>query len=129
MDQPATTFNTGEAITFQLSIANQHDTPATLTAASSCQATTFEVWSITEQRLWGSADGIACVMAVQPRVYAPREEVVYETTWNQRDGNGAQLPAGTYSMRAHAGQYATDAQGKLTHCSAKLDKTATFRIM
>ena len=58
MSQVAGVFNPGEPITFELQIANTSVIQATLTAASSCTAVVFEVFDASEQRQWGSADGI-----------------------------------------------------------------------
>jgi len=126
MSQAATIFNPNEPITFELAITNTANAPATLTASSSCTAVVFEVHDSAQRRLWGSADGIACIAMLQPRTYAPFETVNHAATWDQRS-SGAAVPPGTYAVTADVGQYVSDSGG-LINCRATLSKSATFRI-
>ena len=126
MSQAAAVFNTNEAITFELAITNTANAPATLTASSSCTAVVFEVQDSAQRRLWGSADGIACIQMLQPRTYAPFETVNVPAAWDQRS-SGAAVPPGRYGVTADVGQYVSDS-GSLTDCHAELSKSATFRI-
>jgi hypothetical protein len=130
MSQAASAFNPGEPITFELQIANATTAPATLTAGSSCTAVVFEVSDAAKQRHWGSADGIACVLMLQPRTYAPLEVVSEASTWNQKDSGptGTQVPPGDYVVTASVGQYVSASDGRLLDCRAELGQTATFRI-
>ena len=130
MSQAADVFNPGEPVTFELQIANTTNTPATLTAGSSCTAVVFEVSDAAKLRRWGSADGIACFAMLQPRTYSPLEVVTEASTWNQKDSGaaGMQVPSGDYVVTANVGQYVTAPQGGLIDCKAALGKTTTFRI-
>ena len=127
MGQAEKLFNLNEPITFELLIANTLNEPATLTAGSSCTAVVFEVSDSTRRRVWGSADNIACIQMLQPRTFAALETVRESDTWDQRDSDGAFVPAGSYSVTASVGQYATG-NGSLLDCRAELGKSATFRI-
>ncbi|HVS23964.1 MAG TPA: hypothetical protein VMU03_09605, partial [Gammaproteobacteria bacterium] len=95
MSQGAGVFNPGEPITFELQIANTWIIPATLTAGSSCTAVVFEVFDASKQRLWGSADGINCLMMLQTRTFSPLEVVTESSTWNQNGSGstGVQVPS------------------------------------
>ena len=130
MSQGAAVFNPGEPITFELQIANTSVIQATLTAASSCTAVVFEVFDASEQRQWGSADGIACFVPAQPRTYSPLEVVTESSTWNQKGSGrtGVQVPSGDYLVTASVGQYVSASQG-LLDCRAELGQTTTFRIL
>jgi hypothetical protein len=127
MSQAEKVFNLNEPITFELLIANTLNDPATLTASSSCTAVVFEVADSTRRRVWGSADTIACIQMLQPRTFAPLETVRESDTWDQRSSDGAFVAAGTYTVTASVGQYAT-AGGGLLDCRAELSDSATFRI-
>ena len=127
MSQAEKVFNLGEPITFELSIANTLNAPATLTAGSSCTAVVFEVADSARRRQWGSADNIACIQMLQPRTYAPLETVRESDTWDQRNSDGALVPAGTYSVTAAVGQY-VPASGALLDCRAELSQSATYEI-
>lgn len=127
MGQAEKLFNLNEPITFELLIANTLNEPATLTAGSSCTAVVFEVSDSTRRRVWGSADNIACIQMLQPRTFAALETVRESDTWDQRDSDGAFVPAGSYSVTASVGQYATG-NGSLLDCRAELGKSATFRV-
>ncbi|HET8697726.1 MAG TPA: BsuPI-related putative proteinase inhibitor [Gammaproteobacteria bacterium] len=127
MSQGVDIFNPGEAVTFELAITNTSNAPATLTAGSSCSAVVFEVFDSTKQRLWGNADGIACLMMLQARTYAPLETVRESSTWDQRASGGAQVPTGSYTVIADVGQYAP-AVGQLVDCRARLSKSAQLAI-
>ncbi|HSC15130.1 MAG TPA: BsuPI-related putative proteinase inhibitor [Gammaproteobacteria bacterium] len=127
MSQSEKVFSLNEPITFELLIANALNEPATLTAGSSCTAVVFEVADSTQKRVWGSADNIACIQMLQPRTYAPLETVTEADTWDQRDSEGAFVPAGTYAVTASVGQYASGSGG-LLDCRAELGESATFRI-
>ena len=127
MSQSEKVFSLNEPITFELSIANTLNEPATLTAGSSCTAVVFEVADSTQTRVWGSADNIACIQMLQPRTYAPLEAVREADTWDQRDSEGALAPPGTYVVTASVGQYASG-DGALLDCRAELGESATFRI-
>jgi hypothetical protein len=127
MSQAAAIFNPNEPITFELAITNTTNAPATLTAGSSCTAVVFEVQDSTQRRLWGSADGIACIQMLQPRTYAPFETVNHAATWDQRSSGGAAVPPGRYAATADVGQYVSDSGG-LIDCRAELSKSTTFRI-
>jgi hypothetical protein len=127
MSQSVTVFNPNEPITFDLLMSNTLDAPATLTASSSCTAVVFEVVDSEQKRLWGNADGIACIQMLQPRTFAPLERVSESATWDQRDSDGAPVPPGTYTVSAAVGQYASDANG-LVDCRVPLSQSATFTI-
>jgi len=127
MSQAEKVFNLNEPITFELLIANGLNTPATLTAGSSCTAVVFEVVDSAQRRQWGSADNIACIQMLQPRTFEPLETVRESDTWDQRNTDGAFVPAGTYAVTASVGQYASG-NGSLLDCRAELSQTATFRI-
>ena len=127
MSQAEKLFNLNEPITFELLIANTLNEPATLTAGSSCTAVVFEVTDAARHRVWGSADNIACIQMLQPRTYAPLETVRESDTWDQRSSDGAFVPAGSYSVTASVGQFATG-NGALLDCRAELSESATFRI-
>lgn len=127
MSQSEKVFSLNEPITLELLIANALNEPATLTAGSSCTAVVFEVADSTQKRVWGSADNIACIQMLQPRTYAPLETVTEADTWDQRDSEGAFVPAGTYAVTASVGQYASGSGG-LLDCRAELGESATFRI-
>lgn len=127
MSQAANVFNPGEPITFELTIANTRNSPATLTAGSSCTAVVFEVTDSAQRRRWGSADQIACIQMLQPRTYAALETVRELATWEQRDSVGAVVAPGAYVVTASVGQYVSDAE-ELLDCRAELGKSATFTI-
>jgi len=127
MSQAEKVFNLNEPITFELLIANALNTPATLTAGSSCTAVVFEVVDSAQRRQWGSADNIACIQMLQPRTFGPLETVRESDTWDQRNSDGAFVPAGSYVVTASVGQYAPG-NGSLLDCRAELSQSATFRI-
>ncbi|HVJ28674.1 MAG TPA: BsuPI-related putative proteinase inhibitor [Gammaproteobacteria bacterium] len=127
MSQAEKLFNLNEPITFELLIANALNAPATLTAGSSCTAVVFEVTDSAQRRQWGSADTIACIQMLQPRTYAPLETVRESDTWDQRNSEGAFVPAGTYVATAAVGQFVSG-NGGLLDCRAELTQSATFRI-
>jgi hypothetical protein len=127
MSQSEKLFNLEEPITFELSIANVLNEPATLTAGSSCTAVVFEVVDSAQRRVWGSADDIACIQMLQPRTYTPFEAVTEADTWDQRGPDGAFVPRGTYVVTAGVGQYASGA-GSLLDCRAELSESSAFRI-
>ena len=126
MSQAANVFNPNEPIAFELATTNTLNAPATLTAGSSCTAVVFEVTDA-NGRHWGSADNIACIQMLQPRTFAPLEVVNEAVTWDQRDTNGDPVPAGTYTVSALVGQYASGDNG-LIDCRVPLGKSATFTI-
>jgi hypothetical protein len=126
MSQPANVFNPGEPIAFELKTTNTLNAPATLTAGSSCTAVVFEVTDANGRR-WGNADNIACIQMLQPRTFAPLEVVDEAATWDQRDTAGAAVPAGTYTVDAVVGQFASNDNG-LVDCRVPLGKSATFTI-
>jgi hypothetical protein len=126
MSQAADVFNPSEPIGFELATTNTLNAPATLTAGSSCTAVVFEVTDAND-RHWGNADDIACIQMLQPRTFAPLEIVSEAVTWDQRDADGAPVPAGTYTVKAMVGQYASDENG-LVDCAVPLGKSATFTI-
>jgi hypothetical protein len=128
MAQGVDIFNPGEAITFDLAITNTSNAPATLTAGSSCNAVVFEVFDSAKRRLWGNADGIACLMMLQARTYMPLETVQESSTWDQRETGGAQVPPGSYTVIASVGQYAPAAGGQLVDCRVRLSKSAQLTI-
>ena len=127
MSQAEKVFNLNEPITFELLIANSLNAPATLTAGSSCTAVVFEVTDSEQRRLWGSADTIACIQMLQPRTYQPLETIRESDTWDQRNSDGAFVPAGTYVVTAAVGQYVSQS-GSLLDCRAELSQSAMFRI-
>jgi hypothetical protein len=127
MSQAAAGFNTDEPITFELTTTNTTNSPATLTAGSTCTAVVFEVFDAAQRRRWGNADGIACIQMLQPRTYAPLETVTESSTWDQQD-SGAPVPRGAYTVTANVGQYASDSEGALVDCRASLSKSAAFTI-
>ena len=127
MSQAEKLFNLDEPITFELSIANALNAPATLTASSTCTAVVFEVTDSAQRRLWGSADGIACIQMLQPRAYGALETASEAATWDQRDTDGALVSPGSYVVTAAVGQYVSNAGG-LLDCRAELSKSATFTI-
>jgi hypothetical protein len=126
MSQAANVFNPGEPIGFELATTNTLNAPATLTAGSSCTAVVFEVTDA-NGRHWGNADNIACIQMLQPRTFAPLEVVSEAATWDQRDVQGAPVPAGTYTVTATVGQYASNENG-LVDCRVPLGKSAIFTI-
>ncbi|HTE39660.1 MAG TPA: BsuPI-related putative proteinase inhibitor [Steroidobacteraceae bacterium] len=111
-----------------MKIKNTTNAPATLTASSSCTAVVFEVIDASKQRQWGSADGIACIQALQPRTYAPLESVTYASTWKQKNTGNTQVPAGTYHVNADVGQSMTNIKGNEFLCRAELSKNKNFVI-
>lgn len=127
MSQAEKLFNLDEPITFELLITNALDAPATLTASSTCTAVVFEVADSAQRRLWGSADGIACIQMLQPRTYGALETVTEAATWDQRDSEGVLVQPGSYVVTAAVGQYVSNAGG-LLDCRAELSKSSTFRI-
>ena len=127
MSQAEKLFNPNEPITFELLISNMLNVPATLTAGSSCAAVVFEVTDAAHRRQWGSADNIACIQMLQPRTFEPLETVRESDTWDQRNSDGAFVPAGNYVVTASVGQYAPG-NGSLLDCRAELSQSATFRI-
>ena len=127
MSQAEKVFNLNEPITFELLIANALNTPAMLTAGSSCTAVVFEVTDSAQRRQWGSADNIACIQMLQPRTFGPLETVRESDTWDQRNSDGAFVPEGSYVVTASVGQYAPG-NGSLLDCRAELSQSATFRI-
>ena len=127
MSQSEKLFNPNEPITFEMLISNTLNEPATLTAGSSCTAVVFEVTDSAGRRRWGSADNIACVQMLQPRTFAPLENVTEATTWDQRDSDGDLVPPGTYAVSALVGQSMSGADG-LVDCGADLHESATFTI-
>ena len=74
-----------------------------------------------------SADNIVCIQMLQPRRYAPLENVTEAATWDQRSSNGVLVPPGDYLVTAHVGQHMSDAGGVLD-CDANLGKSAAFTI-
>jgi hypothetical protein len=126
MSQAANVFNINEPIGFELTTTNTLNAPATLTAGSSCTAVVFEV-ADANGRHWGNADDIACIQMLQPRTFAPLEVVHESVTWDQRAADGAPVPAGTYTVNALVGQYASNDTG-LVDCRVPLGKSATFTI-
>ena len=127
MSQAEKLFNPEEPITFELAISNTQNTPATLTASSSCTAVVFEVTDAAQRRLWGNADHIACVQMLQPRTFEPLEIVREFATWDQRDSEGQLVAPGTYTVNAAVGQYVSSANS-LVDCRAELSQSSTFRI-
>jgi hypothetical protein len=128
MNQPATVFAPGEEIAFDLTVANVTYTSATLTAGSTCTAVVFEVFDAGQNRLWGSADDIACIQMLQPRTYLPFESVHYEDTWRPALYDNLPAPPSVLTVTANVGQFMTDAQGRQHECRSALSKSATFTI-
>jgi hypothetical protein len=128
MNQPATSFAPGEEIVFDLTVANVTNAPATLTAGSTCTAVVFEVFDAGKNRLWGSADNIACIQMLQPRTYLPFESVHYTDTWRPALYDNLPAPPMTVTVTANVGQFMTDAQGRQHECRTALSKSATFTI-
>jgi len=127
MSQAEKLFNLDEPITFELSIANVLNAPATLAASSTCTAVVFEVTDSARRRVWGSADNIACIQMLQPRTYVGLETASEAATWDQRDADGALVSPGSYAVTAAVGQYVSDA-GSLLDCRAALSQSSTFTI-
>ncbi|HUL83802.1 MAG TPA: hypothetical protein VL131_16760 [Gammaproteobacteria bacterium] len=126
MSQAVGVFNSGEPITFELQIANATNNGVTLMAGSSCTVVVFEVSDSANQRRWGNADGLECVVRAQPHLYGPFEVVTESSLWNQKDSGGGQVPTGDYVVTASVGQYFAIPQG-LVNCP-ELSQTATLRI-
>jgi hypothetical protein len=126
MSQSANVFNPAEPIAFELATTNTSNAQATLTAGSSCTAVVFEVTDA-NGRHWGNADNIACIQMLQPRTFAPLEVVNEAVTWDQRGTDGDPVPAGTYTVSALVGQYASS-ENDLIDCRVPLGKSATFTI-
>jgi hypothetical protein len=127
MSQAERVFNPNEPITFDLAITNTENAQATLTAGSSCTAVVFEVKDSAGRRQWGSADNIACIQMLQPRVYEPLETVTESNTWDQRKSDGGALAAGDYVVTASVGQF-VGADGAMLGCDANLGQSSTFTI-
>ena len=103
MSQAEKLFNHDEPITFEMLIGNTLNEPASLTAGSTCTAVVFEVTDKANRHQWSSADNIVCIQMLQPRRYAPLENVRESDTWDQRDSGGAFVSAGTYVVTASVG--------------------------
>ena len=127
MSQPETVFNANEPITFELEITNTQNAPATLTAGSSCTAVVFEVEDSAGRRQWGSADNIACIQALQPKVYQPLEAATESDRWDQRSSDGSLVSPGTYVVKANVGQY-VGSDGGMLDCRSNLSQSSTFTI-
>ena len=127
MSQAEKVFNPSEPITFGLEIINTQNAPATLTAGSSCTAVVFEVEDSAGRRQWGSADNIACIQMLQPKVYQPLEAVTESDTWDQRGSLGGPVSPGTYVVTANVGQY-VGADGGMLDCRSDLSQSSTFTI-
>jgi hypothetical protein len=127
MSQAEKLFNPNEPITFELSISNTQNAPATLTAGSSCTAVVFEVTDSAQRRQWGNADNIACIQMLQPRTFAPLEVISEAATWDQLGRDDSQVPPGTYTVSAAVGQFVSDTDG-LVDCRVPLSQSATFTI-
>ena len=127
MSQAEKLFNSDEPITFELTISNTQNAPATLTAGSSCTAVVFEVTDAAQRRWWGNADNIVCIQMMQPRIFEPLEIVKEFATWDQRASDGKLVPPGTYTVSAAVGQYVSNTNG-LVDCKAQLSQSSTFRI-
>jgi hypothetical protein len=127
MSQPAQHFIVGEPITFELQVANTTNFNATLTAGSTCGGVVFEVFDNSNQRRFGSMDGVMCIQMTQPRTYASLEATINAYTWNQAASDN-QVEPGTYSVVANVGQWVTNAEGQQIDCKVALQKTASFTI-
>ena len=127
MSQAEKVFNPNEPITFGLEITNTQNAPATLTAGSSCTAVVFEVEDSAGRRKWGSADNIACIQMLQPKVFQPLEAVTESGTWDQRSSDGSAVSPGTYVVTASVGQF-VGSDGGMLDCRADLGKSSTFTI-
>jgi hypothetical protein len=127
LNQAASVFNPGEPITFALRVTNTQNSPATLTASSSCTAVVFEVEDSTQRRRFGSADEIACIQMLQPYTFAPLEAVTWSSTWSQADSGGMPVEAGSYRVTANVGQYVSSSQD-LVDCRTAVSRSAVFAI-
>jgi len=127
MSQAEKVFNPDEPITFALEITNTQNAPATLTAGSSCTAVVFEVNDPAGRRQWGSADKIACIQMLQPKVYQPLEAVTESDTWDQRSSDGSAVSPGDYVVTATVGQF-VGSDGGMLDCRADLGQSSTFTI-
>lgn len=90
-------YQLGEPVRFTLAVTNTGPTPAILTLPSG-QRYDFLVHSSDGAEVWRWSRGKAFPLLYGQMVLAPGETLTYSETWDQRDTEGRQVAAGTYTV-------------------------------
>jgi hypothetical protein len=97
----ASTFSTGTPITLQMQVTNISDQDQTLTEEFNCGGLPFTVVDVSGKSVYINPDPrLACPTMLSPYHFAPGQTQTLSAVWNQTTNNGAQVPAGRYSVTA-----------------------------
>jgi hypothetical protein len=120
MGQQVDQFSAGEMISFESAVTNNSASAVTVTKTDGCPQVSFEVYGPTgtPNIVWGSSDGIACTLALEPVTFAPGETKTFSREWDQTFCRGTQTPQGHYRVRT------LDS----TECWARIEKEVSLTL-
>ena len=120
MGQQVDLFPAGEVISFESAVTNNGSGAVTVTKADGCPQVSFQVYGTTGSPsiVWGSSDGLACTLALEPVTFAPGETKLFSGQWDQTFCGDTQTPPGQYRART------LDS----TECWARIEKAVTLTL-
>lgn len=89
----------GAPVPIRLALHNRGGAPVTVGLGGRPVAFDFLVTRPDGSEVWSRLHGQAIAAVLQERRLAPGEVLRFEDTWNQRDNQGRQVPAGRYLVR------------------------------
>ena len=97
-DKPA--YQPGEQVQFTLTVTNPGPAPVTYMRplGPSGQRYDFFVRTADGRGVWHWSHGKVFTLALERHTLAPGETLTFNETWDQRDNNGQQVSAGTYTV-------------------------------
>ena len=96
-DNQSLVFGQGDEVRFVITMRNPTDEAVTLVFPTA-QHYDIEVYDSSDVLVWNWAHGLVFTQAFTNLVLAPGEAVTYEESWDQKDNEGNQVPAGTYAV-------------------------------
>jgi len=120
MGQQVNQFSAGEMISFESAVTNNSGIAVTITKANGCPQVSFEVYGTTgtPNIVWGSSDGFACTLALEPVTFAPGETKIFSGEWDQTFCGNTQTLQGQYRVRT------LDS----TECWARIEKEVSLTL-
>ena len=102
LGERTSSFRQGEFIRLRFSLTNRSDREQALSSGS-CTNDTLGVNNRRGDSVWDRDFGLRCGIYIGDRSFRPGETVVFNTTWDQRDNQGTQVPPDTYTAYASIG--------------------------
>ena len=91
----ASEFQSGETITFSVTIRNRAAAPRTLTLPTSQTHDCF-VYAVDHKEVWRHSSGRMFAQMITELTFQPGESRTFIATWDQTDAKGRAAPAGGY---------------------------------